>query len=45
MHVNDPAWSSQISWLEAQILERIDENIGKGIVTAVKAKTIISKEN
>ena len=45
VHVNDPAWSSQISWLEAQILQKIDESIGKGIVTAVKAKTIISKEN
>ena len=40
----DPAWSSQISWLEAQILERIDEKIGKNVVTAVKAKTVISKK-
>ena len=45
IHVNDPAWASQISWLEAQILERIDKKIGKGVVSAVKAKTTISKEN
>ena len=44
VHVNDPAWSSQISWLETQILERIDEKIGKNVVTAVKAKTIIPKK-
>ena len=45
VHVNDPAWSSQISWLETQILERIDEKIGKNVVTAVKAKTIIPKKS
>ena len=28
--VDDPAWASQISWLETQLLERIDGIIGSG---------------
>ena len=36
--VDDPAWASQISWLETQLLERIDGIIGPGRITAVRVR-------
>ena len=36
--VDDPAWASQISWLETQLLERIDGIIGSGRITAVRVR-------
>ena len=36
--VDDPAWASQISWLETQLLERIDSIIGPGRITAVRVR-------
>ena len=38
VQVEDPAWASQISWLEAQLLERIASLIGAGQITAVTAR-------
>ena len=32
--VDDPAWASQISWLETQLLERSDGVIGSGRIAA-----------
>ena len=36
--VADPAWASQISWLEAQLLERIAVIVGPGRITAVRVR-------
>jgi hypothetical protein len=36
--VDDPAWGSQISWLETQLLERIDGIVGPGRITAVRVR-------
>jgi hypothetical protein len=36
--VDDPAWASQISWLETQLLERIDGMVGPGRITAVRVR-------
>ena len=36
--VDDPAWASQISWLEAQLLERIAGIVGPDRITAVRVR-------
>ena len=36
--VEDPAWASQIAWLESRLLERIDDLVGPGLITAVKVR-------
>ncbi len=36
--VNDPAWASQVAWLEAQLLERIDDLVGPGRITSVRVR-------
>lgn len=36
--VHDPAWASQIAWLEAQLLERIDSLIGPGKISSVQVR-------
>ena len=38
VRVDDPAWASQIAWLESRLLERIDDLVGPGLITAVKAR-------
>jgi len=38
VRVEDPAWASQIAWLESQLLERIADLVGPGRITAVKAR-------
>ena len=38
VRVEDPAWASQIAWLESRLLERIDDLVGPGRITAVKAR-------
>ena len=38
VRVDDPAWASQIAWLESQLLERIADLVGPGRITAVKAR-------
>ena len=34
----DPAWASQIAWLESRLLERIADLVGPGRITAVTAR-------
>ena len=36
--VDDPAWASQVAWLEAQLLERIEALVGPGKITSVQAR-------
>mgnify|MGYP000878732111 CR=1 FL=1 len=36
--VEDPAWASQIAWLESRLLERITDLVGPGRITVVKAR-------
>ena len=38
VQVEDPAWASQIAWLEVQLLERIAILIGSDQITAVTAR-------
>jgi len=36
--VHDPAWASQVTWLEAQLLERIEVLVGPGKITSVRVR-------
>jgi len=36
--VNDPAWASQVTWLETQLLERIESIVGPGRITSVRVR-------
>jgi hypothetical protein len=36
--VHDPAWASQVAWLEAQLLERIEVLVGPGKITSVRVR-------
>ncbi len=36
--VDDPAWASQIAWLEAQLLERVEGIVGPGRIVAVRVR-------
>ncbi|MED5392858.1 MAG: DUF721 domain-containing protein [Actinomycetota bacterium] len=36
--VNDPAWASQVAWLEVQLLERIESLVGAGRITSVRVQ-------
>ena len=36
--VHDPAWASQVAWLEAQLLERIEGLVGAGKITSVRVR-------
>ncbi len=38
VRVEDPAWASQLRWLERQLLDRIEALVGPGRITAVTAK-------
>ncbi len=38
VRVDDPAWASQIAWLESRLLERIADLVGPGRITVVKAR-------
>lgn len=38
--VDDPAWASQISWLESRLLKRIDDLVGPGRITVVSARVV-----
>ena len=40
VRVEDPAWASQIAWLESRLLERISDLIGPGRITVVKARVL-----
>ena len=36
--VDDPAWTSQLGWLEQQLLTRIEALVGPGRITSVTAR-------
>ena len=38
VRVEDPAWASQLAWLEARLLERIAALVGPGRITAVRVR-------
>ena len=38
--VEDPAWASQISWLESRLLQRIADLVGPGRITVVSARVV-----
>lgn len=40
VHVEDPAWASQISWLEETLMERISSLIGSGRILRVRARLV-----
>lgn len=37
--VDDPAWASQLKWLETDLLRRLGEAIGEGVVTQLRVVT------
>ena len=39
VRVEDPAWASQISWLENQLLDKITRLIGEEKITAIRVRT------
>ena len=38
VRVEDPAWASQLGWLEQQLLARIEALVGPGRITSVIAR-------
>ena len=40
VRVEDPAWASQIAWLESQLLQRIATLIGPDRITTVTARVV-----
>ncbi len=36
--VDEPAWATQLRWLEARLLERVGEVAGEGVVTAIEVR-------
>ena len=39
VRVDDPAWASQISWLENQLLEKITRLVGEEKITSIRVRT------
>ena len=39
VRVDDPAWASQISWLENQLLDKITRLIGEEKITSIRVRT------
>ena len=39
VRVDDPAWASQISWLENQLLDKITGLIGEEKITSIRVRT------
>jgi len=39
VRVDDPAWASQISWLENQLLDKIIRLVGKEKITSIRVRT------
>ena len=39
VRVDDPAWVSQISWLENQLLDKITRLIGEEKITSIRVRT------
>ena len=38
VRVEDPAWASQLRWLERELLERLADALGAGVVTAIEVR-------
>ena len=36
--VDEPAWATQLRWLEARLLERVSEVVGEGVVRAIEVR-------
>ena len=41
VQVDDPAWASQISWLEKQLLDKIESLVGEEKITSIRVRTTI----
>ena len=41
VRVDDPAWASQISWLENQLLDKITRLVGEEKITSIRVRTTI----
>ena len=39
VRVDDPAWASQISWLEKQLLDKITRLVGEEKITSIRVRT------
>ena len=39
VRVDDPAWASQINWLEKQLLDKIASLVGEEKVTSIRVRT------
>ena len=39
VRVDDPAWASQIKWLEKQLLDKITKLVGDEKVTSIRVRT------
>ena len=40
VRVEDPAWASQLGWLEQQLLTRVEALVGPGRITSVTARVV-----
>lgn len=38
VHVDEPAWATQLRWLEADLLARLAEVVGEGQVTRIEVR-------
>ena len=39
VRVDDPAWASQINWLEKQLLDKITNLVGEEKITSIRVRT------
>ena len=39
VRVDDPAWASQINWLEKQLLDKITSLVGEEKITSIRVRT------
>ena len=39
VRVDDPAWASQLTWLESQLLTKIEEILGAEKVSSIRVRT------
>ena len=39
VRVDDPAWASQLTWLESQLLEKIEKILGAEKVSSIRVRT------
>jgi predicted nucleic acid-binding Zn ribbon protein len=38
VRVLDPAWASQLRWLERELVERLADSLGAGVVTSIEVR-------